>query len=102
MKVKREEVGAGDEDEAVYEADGQGGHVRAALEEAKRHDRICCEFPLIDEEEPDSHEAEDYEADDRGGGPGVLYTTVLEPEEEHYSTAGNRQNSKPIDSFQSC
>ena len=58
MEVEGVEVGAGDEDEAVDEADGEGGEVGAFGEEAERHHGVFGEFPFVEEEEDDGYEAE--------------------------------------------
>ena len=42
LEVERVEVGAGDEDEAVDEADGEGGEVGAVGEDAEWHHGVFC------------------------------------------------------------
>lgn len=73
----------------MAEADEQGGDIGAVFEETKGHDGVDCQLPFIEEEEEDCQEAEDYEADHCGGGPGVGDTAVFEPEEEHDCAADN-------------
>ena len=58
MEVERVEVGARDENEAVDEADGEGGEVGAAGEEPERHHGVFGEFPFVEEEEGDGYDAE--------------------------------------------
>ena len=58
MEVERVEVGAGDEDEAVDEADAEGGEVGAFGKEPEGHHGVFCEFPFVDEEEGDCYDAE--------------------------------------------
>ena len=57
MEVDGVEVGAEDDDEAVDEADGEGGEVGAFGEESERHHRVFGEFPFVEEEEDDGYEA---------------------------------------------
>ena len=60
LEVEGQEVGARDEDAAVAEADEEGGDVGAVFEEAEGHDRVDRELPLIEKEEKDGDEAENY------------------------------------------
>ena len=100
MEVEGEEVGAGDEDETMDEADGEGGDVGAAGEEAEGHDGVFGEFPFVEEEENNCEEAEDYEAEDGGGGPRVGDATVLKAEEEHDGTAGDGDDAEPVNGLE--
>lgn len=60
MEVEGEEVGAGDEDEAVEEGRGERGEGAAIVEEVERYDGVFGEFPFVDEEETDGQEAKGY------------------------------------------
>lgn len=53
LEVEGQEVRARDEDHAVDEADGEGGHVGAVFEEPERHDGVPGEFPFVEEEKHD-------------------------------------------------
>ena len=58
LEVEGVEVGAGDEDEAVDEADAEGGEVGAFGEEPERHHGVFGEFPFVEKEEDDGYETE--------------------------------------------
>ncbi len=100
LEVEREEVGAADEDEAVAEADDEGGDVGESCEKAERHDRVAGDFPLVQEEEAPDHDAEDDEAHDGGGVPGVLHAAEFEPDEEHDGAADDGDGAEPVDGFE--
>ena len=102
LEIEREEVGAGDEDEAVDEAGGKGGNVGAFGEEAERHDWVSGEFPFIDEEEGDGDEAEDNETDDGSGVPRVTDSSVFEAEQEHDGATADGDDSYPVNGFETC
>ena len=100
MEVQGEEVGAGDEDEAVDEANREGSEVGSFGEEAERHHGVFGEFPFVEEEEGYGDDAEDEEADYSGGGPGVLDAAVFEAEEKHDGAACDGDDADPVDGFQ--
>lgn len=100
LEVEGQEVGAADEDEAVAEADEEGGDVGESLEEAKRHDGVLGEFPFVQEEEAPDDDAEDDEADDGGGVPGVLHAAEFETQEEHDGSADDGDGAEPVDGFE--
>ncbi len=100
LEVEREEVGAADEDEAVAEADDEGGDVGEPREEAERHDRVSGDFPLVEEEEAPDHDAEDDKAHDGGRVPGVLHAAEFETDEEHDGAADDGDRAEPVDGFE--
>ena len=100
MEVEGEEICARDEGCAVAEADEKGGDVGAVFEEAEGHDRVDGEFPFVEEEEDYHDDAEDEEAEDCGGGPGVGDPAVFEAEEEHDCAADDSDGAEPVDGFE--
>lgn len=102
LEVEGEEVGSGDEDGAVAEAGEERGDVGAALEEAEGHDGVAGYFPFVDEEQADGEEAEDDEANNGGGFPGVVDTAVFEAEKEHDSPANYCCRTEPVNGFETC
>jgi len=99
LEVEGEEVGAGDEDEAVEEGGGEGGARAAVVEEVEGHDRVFGEFPFVDEEEDDGQDAKDDETEWVGGGPGVGDSAGFETKEEHNDAADDRDDADPVDGF---
>ena len=78
----------------------QGGDVGAAGKEAEGHDGVGSKFPFVEEEETDGYDAEDEEADNDCGAPGVADAAVFEAEEEHDGATNDEDGSEPVDGFQ--
>lgn len=57
LEIERVEIGAGNEDHSVDEADGKRSEVGRFGEEAKWHHRVFGQFPFIEEEENDGDDA---------------------------------------------
>jgi hypothetical protein len=83
LEVKREIVGARNEDIAMAETDAEGGDVGGVLEEAEWHHGVAGEFPFIEDEEPCNYDAKDDEANHLGRFPWIDYAAEFETEEEH-------------------
>lgn len=69
----------------MEEANEQCSAIRSVLEDSERHDRILRKLPLPDEEEGQAYHAENNEANDGCGVPGISDAAKFKTEEEHES-----------------
>ena len=100
MEIEGEEVGARNEDSAVASAGDEGCYIGAAFEKTEGHDRICGEFPFVEEEEANGDNAEDKETDDGRRLPRVVDAAVFETQKKHDGPTDYKEGAKPVDSFQ--
>ena len=100
MEVQRQEVGAGDEGEAVEETGSQASEVGTRGKYAQGHDRVFGLIVLNWEEESHHHDAKHDQADSCCGVPWEGHSTELETQEEHHSPAYHAKGSQPVNGFE--
>jgi hypothetical protein len=71
LEIDGQEKESGEHNKAMAKASGEGGNIRALLEDPERHYGILGDFPLSKQKENPGEDSKDNQADDNGGGPGV-------------------------------
>lgn len=96
LEVQREVVEVGDVGEAVDVGDAEGGEIGGGFEQAQRRDRVLGDLPFDQGVDDDCHDAEDDQADDGRGVPGVGDAAVAEAEQEHDRCADDGDRAEPV------